>query len=158
MPLLMALKEMKRPYILYVYGDGNMLRRAKRYVKKHGLKVKFYGYQKREKIMQRMLTAHLGIATSYNFDTQGMILVEAEATGLPVFFCDPEMAEVVPAGSYVLAGAPDAVSMAIALDSFKSEQIAKMSKKMLKSRHEVTQVAQMKKLLTAYHEAQKAKR
>lgn len=157
MPLLAALREMKRPYILYVYGDGNMLKRAERYAKRYGLKVKFYGYQKREKILRRMKEAHLGVVASYNFDTQGMILIEAEAAGLPVFFCDPDMAEVVPAESYVLAGAPDAVSMAIALDGFAPERIEKMSKKMIKVRKEVLQSVQTKKLLAVYREAARKK-
>lgn len=155
MPFLEALKLMKRPYVLCVYGDGNMLKKAKKFAKKWGLKVKFYGRQKREKIMARMQDSHLGVVASYNFDTQGMILLEAEAAGLPVFFCDPEMVEIVPAESYVLAGGPDPVSMAIALDNLSAENVAKMSKRMLKERREVLQETQIEQLLAAYDAAVK---
>lgn len=144
---------LKRPYLLYVYGDGNDMKAAKRYAKKHDLKVKFYGMQKREKIMRTMAEAHLSILASYNFDNQPMTLLEAEATGLPVFFCDPNMLEIVPSESYIIAGGPEPVAMAIALDNFESAAIAKMSKQMLKHRAEVLQEAQIADLLGAYEMA-----
>ena len=62
-------------------------------------------------------------------------------------FCDPEMMEVVPAGGYVIAGGPEAAAMAIALENLSAEQVAKMSRKMLKHRAEVLQPVQAQKLL-----------
>lgn len=150
LPFLKALTELKRPYILYAYSDGNELKRAQKFAKKHGIKVKFFGRQKREKILEQMRKCHLGIMASYNFDTQGMTLLEAEATGLPVFFCDPEMMEVVPRESFVIAGGPEAEAMALALDNLESKQIKKMSQQMLKKRAEVAQSVQTKKLLKIY--------
>ncbi len=147
---LRAVSLLERPYVLHVYGDGNMLKKCQRFAKRNQLKVKFYGKQKREKIIQRMQEAHLAVTASYNFDTQGMVLLEAEAVGLPVFFCDPEMAEIVPAESYILAGAPDAVSMSIALENFPAEKINVMSKKMLKSREKVSQAEQGEALIKVY--------
>lgn len=152
LPFLHGLTLMERPYLLYVYGDGNELRKAERFVKKHDLKVKFYGRRKLPEIIKRMQEAHLGIMASYNFDTQGMTLLEAEATGLPVFFCDPEMREVVPEGSYVLAGGPESVAMAIALNGIEPRQIAQMSRQMLKNRAEISQGVQVEKLLSVYEE------
>ncbi len=153
MPFLAALRGLKRPYLVHIYGDGNELKKAKKYAEKHGLKVKFYGRRKRAQILERMREAHLGVAASYNFDTQGMILLEAEATGLPVFFCDPDMMEVAPEGSYVLAGGPEAEAMAIALENIPAEKIEKMSKKMLRERREVLQSTQVKNLERVYREA-----
>lgn len=150
MPLLQALKELKRPYVLHVYGCGNALKMAKRYAEKHHLKVKFYGEVKRPKIIERMREAHLGVTISYNFDVQPMTLLEAEATGLPVFFCDPAMREVVPQGSFVLADSPEAEALQIALDNLDVAEISKMSKKMLASRSEVMQEKQVKRLLDVY--------
>lgn len=155
MPFLQALTLLKRPYILYVYGGGNALKRAQRFARRHNLKVKFYGPQKRAKIIQRMQNVHLGIMASYNFDTQGMTLLEAEATGLPVFFCDPEMIEVVPEDSYILAGGPSAVALAISLEHFPAEKIEVMSKAMLKHRQEVLASNQIKKLLKVYRTVRK---
>lgn len=155
MPFLKALVGLKRPYLLYVYGDGNCLKKAEKYAKKHNLKVKFYGRRKREKIVERMREAHLGVMASYNFDTQGMTLLEAEATGLPVFFCDPEMMGVVPSGSFVIAGGPEAEAMEIALENLNPEMIQKMSKVMLRHREEVLQSTQIKKLLKVYQTAKR---
>ena len=158
MAFLQALMLLKRPYLVYIYGEGNALKRAQKFAKKHNLKVKFYGMRPRKKIIERMKEAHLGVMASYNFDTQGMTLLEAEATGLPVFFCDPEMREVVPAGSYVLSGGPEAVSMAIALDDLDAKEINKMSKKMLSHREEALSSHQIKKLLQAYRRVLEEKR
>lgn len=153
MPFLRALAELRRPYIVYIFSEGNELKKAKRFAKKHGLKVKFYGQKKREQILHKMAECHLCVMASYNFDTQGMTLLEAEATGLPVFFCDPDMMEVVPAESYIIAGGPEAEAMAIALENFPSEKVEKMSKKMLKNRAEVLQSTQIKNLEKVYREA-----
>lgn len=150
MEFLQAVKQMKRPYVLYVFGSGNALKPGKRYARKHNLKVKFFGAQPRSKIIKKMKESHLGVCTSYNFDTQGMVLIEAEATGLPAFLCDPTLVEVIPQGGYIIAGGPDATSMAIALDGFDPKQIEKMSKVMMKHRKETAQSVQIKKLLKAF--------
>ncbi len=157
MPFLRALKMLKRPYMLYVYGNGNTLKKAQRYAKRHHLKVKFYGQVKRPKIIERMREAHLGVTVSYNFDVQAMTLLEAEATGLPVFFCDPTMREVVPQGGYLLADGPEAEAMAIALENFPAEQVRKMSEVMLRNRQGVVQTKQIKKLMEAYKLAREEK-
>ncbi len=150
LPFLQAVAMLKRPYLLHVYGDGNQLKAAKKYAKRNDLKVKFYGMQKREKIVRSMTEAHLSVLASYNFDNQPMTLLEAEATGLPVFFCDPNMLEIVPSESYIIAGGPEPVAMAIALENFDSAKVAKMSKQMLKNRTKVLQEAQIGDLLKAY--------
>lgn len=153
LPFLQALTMLKRPYILYVYGAGNQLKEAKRFAKKHNLKVKFYGEVKREKIFERMKEAHLEVLASYNFDVQPMTLLEAQALGLPVFFCDPAMTEIVPMGSYVFANGPQAAAMQIALDDLPASQINKMSKIMMAHRKDVAQSKQAQKMLKVYKEA-----
>ncbi len=150
MPFLYALRKLNRPYMLYVYGDGNALKKAQTYAKKHQMKVKFFGAKSRSQIINRMKVCHLSICTSYNFDTQGMVLIEAEATGLPTFLCDPDLAEDLPRGGYLLATSPEVETMAEALNKLTPEQITKMSKVMLAHRQETAQSAQIKKLLNAY--------
>ncbi len=150
MEFLQALRLIDRPYLLYAYGNGNDLKRAKKYVKKHQLKVKFYGHVSRQKIIERMSECHLAIMASYNFDTQGMTLLEAEATGLPVLFCDPAMEEVVPAGGYVMSHGIEPEAMAMALHNLDGEKISSMSQVMLAHRDEVLENVQIKKMLEAY--------
>lgn len=153
MPFLKAVAQLQRPYHLTVYGDGNDLKKAQRYARQQDLAVEFRGRRPRTEIIRQMGSAQLAIMASYNFDTQGMTLLEAKATGLPVFFCDPNMREVVPEGSYVLAAGPEPEAMAAALEALPAGQIEKMSRVMLAHREEALQSAQIQKLLEVYREA-----
>jgi len=153
LPFLHALRKLHRPYILYAYGDGNALKKAEAYAQKYTMNVKFFGVRPRTEIITRMQDCHLSICTSYNFDTQGMVLIEAEATGLPALLCDPALAEGLPEGGYLLTAGPDADSIASTLNNFRPEEIHKMSKIMLAHRQETAQSAQIDKLLHAYKTA-----
>lgn len=153
MPFLKAVAQLQRPYHLTVYGDGNDLKKAQRYARQQDLAVEFRGRRPRTEIIRQMGSAQLAIMASYNFDTQGMTLLEAKATGLPVFFCDPNMREVVPEGSYVLAAGPEPEAMAAALEALSAGQIEKMSRVMMAHREEALQSAQIQKLLAVYREA-----
>ena len=75
------------------------------------------------------------------------------ATGLPVFLCDPNLREVLPEGSYVLAAGPEPEAMAAALEALPAGQIEKMSRVMMAHREEALQSAQIQKLLAVYQEA-----
>lgn len=153
MPFLKAVAQLQRPYHLTVYGDGNDLKKAQRYARQQELAVEFRGRRPRTEIIRQMGSAQLAIMASYNFDTQGMTLLEAKATGLPVFFCDPNMREVVPEGSYVLAAGPEPEAMAAALEALPAGRIEKMSRVMMAHREEALQSAQIQKLLEVYREA-----
>lgn len=153
MPFLKAVAQLQRPYHLTVYGDGNDLKKAQRYARQQELAVEFRGRRPRTEIIRQMGSAQLAIMASYNFDTQGMTLLEAKATGLPVFFCDPNMREVVPEGSYVLAAGPEPEAMAAALEALPAGRIEKMSRVMMAHREEALQSAQIQKLLAVYQEA-----
>ena len=153
MPFLKAVAQLQRPYHLTVYGDGNDLKKAQRYARQQELAVEFRGRRPRTEIIRQMGSAQLAIMASYNFDTQGMTLLEAKATGLPVFFCDSNMREVVPEGSYVLAAGPEPEAMAAALEALPAGQIEKMSRVMMAHREEALQSAQIQKLLAVYQEA-----
>ena len=153
-PFLEAVWLADIPMKLEVFGGGNQLARAKRYVKRRGLekKVRFYGQVPHEKLLGKMQEQHLSVTVSSGFDTQGLTLLEAEVTGLPVFFCDPDMQEIVPEGSYVMSQGPSPEAMAKALREIyrASEQIEAMSKVMMKHRKEVLQSVQIKKLIKVY--------
>lgn len=138
-PFLKALKEVKGKYRLDVYGGGGDMRRAKRLTKKHNLNVHFYGDTPFPKVQQAILDSHLDILVSYNFDTFGNTLIEAEAAGVPVFFCDPDMVEIVPKGSFVMSTNESPEEMANALNDLLKhpDRIEKMSKIMLDHREEV---------------------
>ena len=154
MPFLEALKMMREPFFCTFVGDGNALKKAERFVEHNQLtkKVKFYGRVPHEEVLDKMLKQHLSVTVSYGFDTQGLTLLEAEATGLPVFFCDPDMKEVVPEGGFVMAAGPDSEQMARALDEVmrRPEIVERMSKVMLEHRKEVMQSTQIERLIKVY--------
>ena len=139
MPFLKAVSEIDGHYRLDVYGDGNDLRRAERFAKRHHLRVKFYGNVSYYRVVKALSEAHLDVLTSYNYDTFGMTLIEAESAGVPVFFCDKDMKEVVPDGSYVLSPSPEPAAMAESINQLLAypDRIREMSQVMLDHRDEV---------------------
>lgn len=160
MPLLCSLSKISNlSFSLDVYGDGNELKKAKKYVKRHNLerKVKFHGAVPHETLLEKMQKMHLSVTVSYGFDTQGLTLLEAIATGLPVFYCDPDLAESVPMGAGVCAEGPDIDKMAEMLHNIINtpECILEMSERAMKGRKNALQSAQIKKLLAVYRSARR---
>lgn len=161
-PFLMALSLLpEESWVFDVYGDGNDLRRVRRIVKGTKMKkwVRIHGAVSHKELLEAMRKADLSIMASYGFDTQGMVLLEAEATGLPVFYCDPDMREVVPrSGSVIAKGAePEKMAMALMEVLENPGRIEEMSRVMLERRGEVSQSAQIKKLLKVYDQLSSVK-
>ena len=154
MPFLEALALMKSPYFFSACGDGNAMSKARKFVKQNNMdkKVVFYGRVPHDEVLDKMLGQHISATVSFGFDTQGLTLLEAEATGLPVFFCDPDMKESVPEGGYVMSKSPSPREMARALDGLARDagRIEKMSRVMLKNREAILQSTQIQKLLEVY--------
>ncbi len=139
MPFLQALKNVHGKYRLDVYGGGGDFFRARRFVKRYHMNVKLHGNVKFEQLLKAIEASHLDVLVSNNFDTFGMTLIEAEAYGVPVFFCDPDMKEIVPNDSYILSQNEKPEAMANALNDLLAhpEKIAKMSQVMLDHREEI---------------------
>ncbi len=151
MPFLRALNLLNQTnsnFSLDVYGGGGDFFRAKRFARRHHLPVNFHGNAPFATIQKSLQSAHLDVLVSYNFDTFGMTLIEAEAYNTPVFICDPDMQEVIPKGSFILAPGPAPEQMAAALARLLNspENIAKMSKIMHAHRSEILASARIKKL------------
>lgn len=142
---------------LTICGTGNALSQAQRFVRKYHLenRVTFKGAVPHDDILKEMQSQHLSALASYGFDIQPMTLLEAEAAGLPVMFCDPDMKEVVPEKASAFATGPEPEQMAkVLLDLAKHpEKIESMSKVMLKERINVLQTMQLSKLLSVYKQA-----
>ena len=96
--LLLALSKLpkKYRYKLEVFGDGNEFKKCKRISKFYKLNVKFYGNTPRLKVLEKMDSADLAATVSYDFDTQGMTILEATELGIPSLITDPELAEGLP--------------------------------------------------------------
>lgn len=141
-PFLQALAIVKDGYHLSVYGDGVDLVKAKHFARKHHLNVTFFGNTDFKIIQRQLPKFHLDVLVSYNYDTFGMTLIEAEAFGVPVFIVDPELAEVLAPGEYILAKGPNPEQMAEAIINVINhpEIISEISQKML-SRYGISTVS-----------------
>ncbi len=142
MPFLRALKilyKTHKNFALDVYGGGGDFFRARRFARRHHLPVIFHGNVPFEKLQTAIGNAHLDVLVSFGFDTFGMTLIEAEAFNTPVFFCDPDMKEVVPAGSFVMSEDETPEKIAASLEDIleNPEKIGHMSKKMQENRSEI---------------------
>jgi len=139
MPFLHALTQVHGKYHLDVYGGGGDYFRAKRFARHHHLDVTFHGNVKIDELYTAIAKSHLDILVSYNFDTFGMTMIEAEAFGVPVFFCDPDMQEIMPKGSYIMSVDKTPTKMAAALNDLLKhpKKIEQMSKIMLNNRKNI---------------------
>lgn len=164
MPFLESLKLVKEDsdrFFFTAVGDGNEFETAKKYVLENGLSknVKFLGAVPHEKVLKLLETEHLSIINSYGFDTQGLTILEAAATGLPVIYCDRDMKQVVLPGAGMCAYDESPEQMAkLILDIINNpELIEKMSRAAMKNRQKVFQSTQIKNLLNVYEKALKRK-
>ena len=141
-------------FTLDVYGGGGDYFRAKRFAKRHRLNITFHGNAKFEVVQTAIGKAHLDVLVSYDFDTFGNTLIEAEAHGVPVFFCDPDMKEIVPKGSFVFSQSPSPQDMAAALYDLLQhpDHIEQMSRVMLTHRSEVLISHRIKRLEQIFQE------
>ena len=139
MPFLEALSLVDGKYVLDVYGDGNDLKNAENYVKKHDLNVKFHGPKPFKNVYPEIMKSHLDVLNSYNFDTFGMTLIEAESAGTPVLYVDPNLQNISEKSGSLLVDSPEPKAVAEAItDLIKNpEKIEMMSKAMLEHRDEV---------------------
>ena len=139
-----------------ICGDGNAEKAAREYVLKNGLRnvVKFAGRVPHEKMLEQMREQHISVLTSYGFDIQPMTLLEAEAVGLPVMICDPDMREVTADSGTVFCKKPDAETISKALYDLwaQPERVEKLSRAMLDHRDEVLVSTQVEKMLGVYRE------
>lgn len=139
MPFLRALTKVKGKFRLDVYGGGGDYFRAQRFARRHHLNVVFHGNVKFHQIQTAISAAHLDILVSYNFDTFGMTLIEAEAHAVPVFICDPDLTETIPDGSFIISKNENSTEMAKALNRLQKhpEKISEMSNIMLAHRSDI---------------------
>lgn len=136
LPFLEALSRVRGNYHLDIYGDGVDEQKAKLYAKTHRLNATFRGAANFDEIWQALLKSHLDILVSYNFDTFGMTLLEATASGTPVLIVDKDMKEILPPDGFILAEdiTPKSIAAAISEILAHPEVIEKMSRAQLSVR------------------------
>ena len=91
--------------------------------------------------------------TSFGFETQGLVLLEAAAMSLPTIYCDPALSETVPAAGGILAAdpSPAALGAAIRLVTENRAKLKEMSDIVSAHPDIPRQSLQTKKILAIYN-------
>ena len=142
-------------FIFTIVGDGNQMSKVQKFCKKHfdEASIKILGTIPHQEILQKYTEdQHLSIINSYQFDTQGLTILEAAACNLPVIYADPDMSEIVPNHGGLCAKSPTPHAMAELLLKIyhQPEIIQKLSQNLAASEKTYLQSHQIKKLLDLY--------
>ena len=144
-------------FIFAIIGDGNQMSKVQKFCKKHfdEASIKILGTIPHQEILQKYTEdQHLSIINSYQFDTQGLTILEAAACNLPVIYADPDMTEIVPNHGGLCAKSPAPRDMAeLLLEIYhQPELIQKLSQNLAASEKTYLQSHQIEKLLKLYRQ------
>ena len=144
-------------FIFTIIGDGNQMSKVQKFCKKHfdEASIKILGTIPHQEILQKYTEGqHLSIINSYQFDTQGLTILEAAACNLPVIYADPDMSEIVPNHGGLCAKSPAPRAMAELLLKIhrQPELIQKLSQNLAASEKTYLQSHQIEKLLDLYRQ------
>ena len=144
-------------FIFTIIGDGNQMSKVQKFCKKHfdEASIKILGTIPHQEILQKYTKdQHLSIINSYQFDTQGLTILEAAACNLPVIYADPDMSEIVPNHGGLCAKSPNPRAMAeLLLEIYhQPELIQKLSQNLAASEKTYLQSHQIEKLLKLYRQ------
>ena len=108
-----------------------------------------------KEVVSTMLGYDALIFTSHGFDTQAIVLLEAAATGLPVIYCDPNLATSTPAGGAVLTKNPNGDGFADELKALKQlpQRLSTLSQAMLDHPEWADQATFTKAMVEQYSKA-----
>ncbi|MFI2476134.1 glycosyltransferase [Nocardia xishanensis] len=141
---------------LDVYGGGPLADRVRSAVAEADLggRVRLHGEVGQDDCLRAMRGHDVLLLTS-DCDTQGMVLLEAMAMGLPVLYCDPELSETVPADGGVRARDRSVESFATELKALARNRISLHSMRGALAEHadEPRQSRHIEAILSVYAEA-----
>lgn len=108
---------------LDVYGGGRLADEVRAAISASGVgdRVRLHGEVDQAAVLRAMREHDVLLLTS-DCDTQGMVLLEAVATGLPVVYCDPELAETISESGGLRAADSSVSALAEALDSLARDR------------------------------------
>ena len=144
-------------FIFTIIGDGNQMSKVRKFCRKHfdEASIKILGTIPHQEILQKYTEdQHLSIINSYQFDTQGLTILEAAACNLPVIYADPDMSEIVPnhGGLCAKSPAPRAMAELLLKIYHQPEIIQKLSQNLAASEKTYLQSHQIEKLLGLYRQ------
>ncbi len=137
-----------------MYGEGLALASTRRLVRRLGLedRVRLHGAVPQEVVLRAALEHDVFVSTSYDFDNQPMVILEAIASALPVVICDPDLAEFIPAGGVEVTREPTAAALAATLARLADDpaRVTAMSKAMADGADGAAQHTHLRGLLGVY--------
>lgn len=109
---------------LDIYGEGVLAPAIRKAIESAGLsqRIRLRGRVDHEECLRAMRSGGALLFTSYGFDTQGLVLLEAAAMSLPTIYCDPALGETVPEGGGILAADPSPAALAAAIRSVSEDR------------------------------------
>lgn len=139
-----------------MYGDGVVRGAVARHVAAlpEG-RVTVHGAVPQAEVLSAMRGAHVLVSSSYDFDNQPMVILEAVATGLPVIVADPDLAETLPEDGHIVSSTPDAPGIAAALRGLRDDPtlLSRMSEAAVAHRAATAQTTHRDALLEVYRAA-----
>lgn len=149
-----AICQLDFPLHVDMYGDGLALKDVRKFIESKGLgdRVTVHGGVPQAEVFEAMRRSHVFVSSSFDFDNQPMVMLEAIATGLPVIYCDPDLAEVVPEDASLCTPTPEAHSLAETLTQLAHDPalVQKLSGAALAERHRTEQNTFLGALLDVY--------
>lgn len=140
---------------LDIYGQGHLEGSMRKLIHSAGLsqRIRLHGRVDREACLVAMGSSDAVLFTSYDFDTQGLVLLEAVAMSSPVIYCDPRLSETVPEGGGLLAAHPSASGLAAAIRVLVSDRdiLREMSGVVTEHRDSGRQSLQTEKIIAIYN-------
>ncbi|WP_433633418.1 cytochrome P450 [Nocardia sp. CA-120079] len=111
---------------LDVFGDGDLLPQAAATITEFRLadRIRLHGRITQSECLAAMSEGDALLFPSNGFDTQGMVLLEAVAVGLPIIYCDPDLDESVPAGGGIRTADPSPVAIADTIAELDTDRAA----------------------------------
>ncbi|GAA1480516.1 hypothetical protein GCM10009624_09560 [Gordonia sinesedis] len=110
--------------VLDVAGDGDQAGAATDLVDRLGIgdRVRLLGRLDRADMLAAMRSHDVAVFTSTDFDTQGLVLLEAAAAGLPVVHCDPALTETIADGAGFLTADASPAAIAATLNHLAGDR------------------------------------
>lgn len=145
-----------------LYGDGVAMKQTKRLIDRLGVghRVRLSGSVPQHEILNAMHDHHVFVSSSYDFDNQPMVILEALATGLPVVVSDPDLTEGLPAGGFAVAASSNYQDLAAVLSNLQATPglIGAMSAAVVAQDQQANHFRHGQQLLNIYREAVSAQR
>ncbi|MEC3918560.1 cytochrome P450 [Nocardia sp. CDC160] len=141
---------------LDIYGDGDLHGAAvgKIVERRLGDRIRLHGRVSQSECLDAMATADALLFPSHGFDTQGMVLLEAQAMGLPVVYSDPALAESIPAGVPAADASVEALAETLAKLAADRSILSDLRATLAGHTEDVRQSRQIAKVVEVYVQAQ----